>query len=125
MDALLTGLLLALLDLTAAAPDRAWQVSKEAACEGKEVRFRGCHARPCDECQPMDCRVRAWSDWSAGDCTGLCMRERGILHPSNECGRPCSTSLIETKRCPMLCDRPPDCPKARTARGRTGRSGAA
>jgi len=88
-----------------------WVVGTQAACDGKEVRFTTCKQAPCDNCVPRDCEVAAWSDWSDGDCTGLCMRQRGVKLPNNHCGMPCNRSLIETKRCETNCNQPVTCPR--------------
>jgi len=89
--------------------DSPWVVSKQAACDGKEVRYSECKREPCDNCAPVDCKVAPWSDWSDADCTGLCMRQRGVQHPNNHCGKPCSHSIIETKECLAACKQTVKC----------------
>uniref|UniRef100_A0A7S4PXZ7 Spondin domain-containing protein n=1 Tax=Alexandrium monilatum TaxID=311494 RepID=A0A7S4PXZ7_9DINO len=82
-----------------------------ATCEGKETRYMLCRQPPCNNCDPVDCQVSAWSEWSDGDCTGLCVRQRGVARPNNECGRPCQVDIIETKRCATDCHEEVVCPK--------------
>jgi len=88
-----------------AAPSRGvWEVNRRELCEGKEVRYNECHNDPCGGvCIPRNCYFRPWSEWSAGFCTGLCERERGIATTCNECGSPCHGSISETKACRPVC----------------------
>lgn len=94
----------------AAASHEVWQVGGRKLCEGKEVRYSECHNDPCgSSCVPRDCSFRPWSEWSAGFCTGLCERERGIAQTSNQCGTPCVGSLTQTKACVPHCHKKPLC----------------
>eukprot|EP00929_Paragymnodinium_shiwhaense_P087232 TRINITY_DN4747_c0_g4_i1.p1 TRINITY_DN4747_c0_g4~~TRINITY_DN4747_c0_g4_i1.p1 ORF type:complete len:1601 (-),score=442.25 TRINITY_DN4747_c0_g4_i1:271-5073(-) len=69
-------------------------------CSGYEEVFSSCpDAKPCDTCVPVDCRFRDWGDWhSAGGCSGLRMRQRGIDQENNECGVPCAGPKILTEK---------------------------
>jgi len=58
----------------------------------------------CIDCVPEDCVFGDWTLWGGGDCTGVCSRQRSILRRNNECGKPCSGVVIETRRCPTLCE---------------------
>jgi len=74
-----------------------WAVNYADACSGTEVSIELCvDLPPCGECKPQECMFSAWKDWSAGDCTGLCERQRTVETPNNECGIPCTGGLIET-----------------------------
>lgn len=84
-----------------------WTVIEQSTCDGKEVRNVACKRGPCKECEPIDCKLKEWSDWSDGDCTGLCQRERDIATQKNECGEPCKGSFIETKSCDTNCHKLP------------------
>jgi len=86
-------------------------VNSEASCHGRQVERFACKMKSCDvNCHPVNCVENSWSDWSSADCTGLCERHREILTPNNECGQPCNSSLVTTKRCKTTCHKEPtDC----------------
>jgi len=78
--------------------DHSWPVKDSQTCQGKEEQFGLCNADLlCGTCVPQDCAVSDWNEWSSGDCTGLCERERRIVQHNNECGTPCNKSLVETQ----------------------------
>eukprot|EP00929_Paragymnodinium_shiwhaense_P087746 TRINITY_DN4788_c0_g2_i1.p1 TRINITY_DN4788_c0_g2~~TRINITY_DN4788_c0_g2_i1.p1 ORF type:complete len:1519 (-),score=327.65 TRINITY_DN4788_c0_g2_i1:305-4861(-) len=79
-----------------------------AICTGSEVSLQLCDRKEC-ECTPIDCAFNEWEDWSRPSCEGLCQRTRTINGTNNECGAPCTGSLIETKKCPVACGAPEDC----------------
>jgi len=84
-----------------------WAVNYASACQGTEVSVDLCvDLPPCGECKPQECMFSAWQDWSAGDCTGLCERQRTVDTPNNECGTPCTGGLIETSN-QSLCQQSP------------------
>ena len=62
------------------------------------VTFRAGNGKAC-----IDCKVDAWSDWSVCSATcdgGQTIRSREILSPlTNDCGKPCTDALSETKPC--------------------------
>mmetsp|Transcript_15146 Transcript_15146/g.38941 ORF Transcript_15146/g.38941 Transcript_15146/m.38941 type:complete len:595 (-) Transcript_15146:83-1867(-) len=92
--------------------DGQWLVIAPSTCDGKEVRYEVCSRRRCNDCTPVDCELTEWSNWSDGDCTGLCQRERDIKTQKNECGKSCAGDFVETKRCPTNCHQaPPMCPE--------------
>jgi len=87
------------------------KVDEQGSCDGEQVEVVPCEKQACPAlCSPINCALHEWSTWSASDCTGLCTRHRGTKQANNECGTPCSGSLIETKRCPTTCHKTPvDC----------------
>eukprot|EP00435_Cladocopium_sp_Y103_P007528 s3067_g2.t1 len=70
-----------------------------AKCAGVESEISSCVREPClDLCEPVHCEFSDWSLWSnLGGCFGLCQRERKIIQPNNECGRPCHGPKVVTK----------------------------
>jgi len=73
-------------------------------CVGAEEEHQGCIGDDeCGLCHPIDCGFSAWGDWSAGDCNGLCGRERQIHKTNNQCGEPCVGPIRETKQCVPTC----------------------
>jgi len=89
----------------------AWNVSAKGDCEGRQLQRFACNQGEClHDCTPQDAIFGEWGNWSAGDCTGLCIRKRGIAQHNNECGDPAKGALVETKRCHPDCHKPPvDC----------------
>jgi len=89
----------------------AWNMSVAADCEGRQMQRFACNLGTCTvDCVPQDAIFSEWGKWSAGECTGLCERKRGIAQHNNECGTPVNGSLIETMRCHTDCHKPPvDC----------------
>ncbi|CAL1130858.1 unnamed protein product [Cladocopium goreaui] len=70
-----------------------------AKCAGVESEISSCVREPClDLCEPVHCEFSDWSVWSnLGGCFGLCQRERRIIQPNNDCGRPCHGPKVVTK----------------------------
>merc|ERR1740133_899509 len=68
-------------------------------CVGSEEEHQGCIGDDeCGLCHPIDCGFSSWGDWSAGDCNGLCRRERSIEKTNNQCVKPKSAyPLAHTK----------------------------
>jgi len=83
----------------------AFPVATTSSCTGRDVVWRQCPSTSaCGECTPVNCAFDAWTAWSGGDCTGVCERHRRIKLRNNECGTPCSGSVVETKECAVICD---------------------
>jgi len=81
----------------------------QAVCAGTQTTLKKCHRKSCTpECVPKDCEFSDWSDWAAPTCQGLCERTR-TMDQNNECGVPCSGTLLETKTCPVECNQAVDC----------------
>jgi len=84
-----------------------WQVDSQASCDGKQTTYTTCQQIECQAaCTPVNCSFAEWQTWSAGDCTGLCERQRSVANHNNECGNPCTGPMIETKRCATTCHKP-------------------
>eukprot|EP00928_Gymnodinium_smaydae_P064666 TRINITY_DN4794_c0_g2_i1.p1 TRINITY_DN4794_c0_g2~~TRINITY_DN4794_c0_g2_i1.p1 ORF type:complete len:1188 (-),score=266.17 TRINITY_DN4794_c0_g2_i1:180-3743(-) len=81
----------------------------DVTCTGSQVALQDCGLPSCDQCVPQDCRLNAWSHWSAPSFEGLCERKRDIKTVSNHCGEPCQGILVETKECGIVDDQPVDC----------------
>jgi len=88
-----------------------FEASEHEQCVGTQLDMTRCQ-QP-DSCKaaciPQDCVFGQWDDWGAPSCTGLCERGRVIDKMNNECGTPCSGSLLETKRCAADCQKAVDC----------------
>ncbi|CAK0879240.1 unnamed protein product [Prorocentrum cordatum] len=67
-------------------------------CEGRETHWVECESQPtCPSCAPQDCIFSEWDEWTVGEgCTGLCERRRTIMRASNECGKPCEGTRVQT-----------------------------
>jgi len=73
--------------------------SNAGKCRGREEEWAVCDDLPgcAASCTPQDCIFGAWMDWfPLGGCTGLCQRKRMKAQTNNECGQPCSGSLLQT-----------------------------
>lgn len=88
----------------------AWPVM-DGQCNGEEIQWAACLKQPpCGKCKNIDCELSDWDDWSSGDCTGLCQRERMVKVRNNECGKPCEGALEETRGGPEchICSEKPN-----------------
>ncbi|CAJ1422707.1 unnamed protein product, partial [Effrenium voratum] len=66
-------------------------------CRGREEEWVACDLPSCKTCEPQDCVFAEWMEWfPLGGCTGLCQRKRLKAQTNNECGQPCSGSLLQT-----------------------------
>lgn len=74
-------------------------------CSGTETEVQECpNLDECPtNCVERNCEFSLWTDWSDGNCEGLCQRQRVQSQVNNECGKPCSGPLIMTKRCSKVC----------------------
>lgn len=99
------------LGLRTVADDYLFMGTEETKCAGTQLDQSLCpFTKPCGTCVPLPCTFGDWSDWTAPSCQGLCERNRVIKEMNNECGEPCSGSLLETKRCPTVaCGHVKDC----------------
>lgn len=95
-----------LLGLTIASADarkhrhEPFKVQSVSQCRGSEVAEGRCEPQPeCHSCTPKDCVLGEWSEWvDGGGCSGLLERHRTVKAYNNECGKPCSATLVDTKR---------------------------
>ena len=79
-------------------------------CMGFQVSVKACPQLSCEtSCIPVDCKFQEWSQWTEPSCVGLCERHRVIGRMNNDCGKPCSGSLLETKHCHTSCGHSVDC----------------
>ncbi|CAE8594546.1 unnamed protein product [Polarella glacialis] len=69
-------------------------------CSGFDEQWDVCPGLPtCFPCSPVDCTFANWGEWfSAGGCTGIRFRQRGVKVSNSECGRPCDGPKIESER---------------------------
>ncbi|CAJ1342471.1 unnamed protein product [Effrenium voratum] len=109
-----------LLPTTSSVPDYLFRGDKTTSCYGSQAEGQKGGSRvdvakcpavsDCeDQCLPKDCSFGAWSQWTEATCVGLCERQRVIAHMNNECGKPCSGPLLETKHCHTQCGHAVDC----------------
>jgi len=94
------------MDLTETKPSSPWAVASDGLeCAGNLTDVLPCAGNPncADVCQPTDCQLGEWNDWSSPTCEGLCMRTRGIAALNNDCGKPCVGTMNATKSCPADC----------------------
>jgi len=82
-----------------------WKVKDGGSCTGEQIRYESCEGNPpCQsECDPIDCEVGKWHEWSACTCEGLKERNRLVSVHNNECGKPCNKTLTETAVCETEC----------------------
>lgn len=86
-----------------------FNASESSTCSGSQLAVEECQDwKPCKPCERKDCVWAKWTEWTAPLCLGLCERTRTIKQQNNECGNPCVGNVIETKRCPVMCEDPID-----------------
>jgi len=79
-------------------------------CEGVQLETADCQKGSCGhECQPKDCVLSEWSEWSEPSCSQLCDRIRSVVGHSKCGGQACQGHLEETKHCPHECLKVQDC----------------
>eukprot|EP00931_Biecheleriopsis_adriatica_P045141 TRINITY_DN25872_c0_g1_i1.p1 TRINITY_DN25872_c0_g1~~TRINITY_DN25872_c0_g1_i1.p1 ORF type:complete len:1608 (-),score=170.55 TRINITY_DN25872_c0_g1_i1:154-4899(-) len=95
------------------AGDFLFMTSDDSSCAGTQLNVTTCtpnEAWDCDDaCHPEPCLFSEWGDWTEPTCLGLCERKRGISQHNNECGEGCDGPLVETKTCPVVCQKEQDC----------------
>ncbi|CAE7782976.1 HMCN1 [Symbiodinium pilosum] len=98
------------LGLTGYSNDFLFMASDEASCAGTQLNVSACPTtEKCQKCVPENCVFAAWSDWHDPTCLGLCERHRVISQHNNNCGTGCQGPTLETKTCPVVCQKEQDC----------------
>jgi len=90
--------------------DHLFSGSPGMTCQGMQLETAACEFHSCEaECQPTDCVLSEWTEWSSPSCSQLCERSRIVQTESKCSGQACSGHLEETKRCDHECQKVQDC----------------